>query len=212
MAGRGSFVGAGRYVTVDMSELNETIELLRATLKRESFEKLMFRTFKEVGGKTKTIIGKEAAADYEVTQTWVKKQVGSYKLNTGGEAGMSVTCTIPIKGHKGIVGGTFGAKGKKGSSVITAKVVKGQATTLPSIMKNQGGNPPFMVRNSQSIKNGLVFTRRTKNRLPIVRVVALAAPQMPMNRSAEDVQDEIVSYIEKRLEHNFLYMLEKGQI
>ena len=71
-------------------------------------------------------------------------------------------------------------------------------------MKNQGGQPPFM-------SGGVAFTRKTAARLPIVRVVGLAVPQMPLNRSAEETQDQILDLTARRLEHNFYFMLGGGR-
>lgn len=57
---------------------------------------------------------------------------------------------------------------------------------------------------------GIAFTRRTQNRLPIVKVVGLGVPQMPLNRSSDDVQDALLQFIGNRLEHNFWFMFGKG--
>lgn len=191
-----SFITGNPYFEVDMSDVAAKIEFARAALRQKQFEALMHRTFAEVGRKSKSLIAKEVQKDYQVTQSWVRSQIKGYRLGFGGAA--AVTCVIPISGHKGIVGGRFKARGLRNGR-ISANIVKTGRSRLPSRMNNQGGNPPFMAK-------GLAFTRRTKARLPIVCVAALAVPQMPMNRSDTKVQEALLDFAGKRLDHNFMHM------
>lgn len=196
-----SFVsGGGAYLSVDMSDVQRTIDMMRGVLTRSQFEQLMHRTFREVGQRSRTIISREVVQDYAVTRDWVRSQIGNYRLTFGGSS--PVTCTIPLSGHKGSIGGRFAANWARGGRV-RASIVRGGMSTLPATMKNQGGNPPFMAR-------GVAFTRRSKERLPIVRVVGLGVPQMPLNRSADDVQERILAIAGNRLEHNFMFMFGRG--
>lgn len=196
-----SFLGGGASLNVDMSDVQRTINLMRGVLKREQFERLIHRTFNEVGNRSRTIIAREVTQDYAVTQAWVRSQVERYQLQMGGAAG--VTCIIPIRGHKGTIGGRFSATWRR-YGALRARIVRGGISTLPATMDNQGGNPPFMA-------GGVAFTRRTAARLPIVRVVGLGVPQMPLNRSADDIQESILQVAGDRLEHNFMYMFGSGQ-
>lgn len=196
-----SFISGNPPIYVDMSELESTIEHLRLVLTRDQFEKVMYRTFGEVGRRSKTMIGREVVQDYAVTQQWVKSQIGSYQLSFGGE--FPVTCKIPLKGHKGSIGGRFALSSPARSrrqGRVRARIVRAGVSTMPQKMDNQGGNPPF-------VANGVAFTRRTKARFPIVRVVGLGVPQMPLNRSAEKVQDALLDYAGQRLEHHFQRMI-----
>ena len=180
------------YLYVDMSDVAKKIDWMRGVMKKQQFERLMHRTFNEVGRKSRTLIAKEVQKDYQVTQRWVKSQIQRYRLSFGYGG---VQCIIPISGHKGIIGRTFKANALRRGR-ISAAIVKTNRSRLPKEMKNQGGNPPFMAQ-------GMGFTRRTKARLPIVRVVGLGVAQMPLNRSRDEVTDAILDYTEKRLEHNF---------
>ena len=191
-----SYLGGGAYLDVDMSDVQRTITLMRGLLKPEQFTRLIHRTFNEVGNRSRTIIAREVTRDYNVTQAWVRSQVERYRLEMGGLSG--VTCIIPLRGHKGTIGGRFSATWRR-YGALRARITRGGMSTLPARMKNQGNNPPFMA-------NGVAFTRRTTERLPIVRVVGLGVPQMPLNRSADNVQDQILEVAGNRLEHNFLYM------
>ena len=184
-----------------MSDLQSKIEHLRLVLTKEQFEKVMYRTFGEVGKKAKTLIAKEVVKDYAVTQKWVKDNTGSYQLSMGGA--FPVTCTIPLKGHKGSIGGRFALSSpvrSRREGRVRARIVRDGVSTLPQSMDKQGGNPPF-------VAEGVAFTRRTKARLPIVRVVGLGVPQMPLNRSEEKVQDALLDYAGQRLEHHFQRMI-----
>lgn len=201
MAGRSFLNGSGAGLYVDMSDVQAKIDLLRGVLTRPQFERLLHRTFGEVGKKSKSLIAKEVQKDYSVTQAWVRSQIKSHKLSFGGAA--PVSCVIPISGHKGTIGGRFRASALRRGG-ISASIVKSGRSRLPRVMANQGGNAPFMA-------NGVAFTRRTKERLPIVRVVGLGVPQMPLNRSDSKVQDALLEHAGKRLEHNFMHMLGSGK-
>lgn len=188
-------VYGNNYFYVDMSDVGATMEYMRGVLTQENFEKLMYRTFGEVGRKSKTLIAKEVRKEYEAPYGWVLGQIQHFGLTFGGA--FPVTCTIPISSAKGVIGPRFKLSGRKRK--ISARIVKGAVSVLPRHMPAQGGNPPFVV-------GGTAFTRRTKARFPIVRVVGLAVPQMPMNRAATGVQTELLNYTAERLEHNFAYM------
>ena len=184
------------YLTVDMSDVETKLTWIKSVLNQDQFEKMMYRTFGEVAKRSKTMVAKDVQQDYVVTQQWVKSQIGAYKLQFGGS--FPVTCIIPLKGTKGSVGGRFPLKSpvrSRKQGVINSAIVRDHVSTLPQKMEKQGGNPPF-------VANGVAFTRKTKNRLPIVRVVALGVPQMPFNLSREKVEDSIIQYMEKRLDHH----------
>lgn len=197
-----SFIsGGGAYLEIDASDLQAKINLLRGILAPESFNRLMLRTFNEVGKKSRTLIAKEVYKDYDVTQEWVKAQIKGFELKNGGFGG-GVTCVIPISSHKGTIGGRFKLSGRK--RAITSKIVRTGLSHIPARLHHQGGNAPFVG------PNGVVFTRRSKSRLPIVRVVGLGVPQMPLNRSEDKTADALLEYAMARLVHNFGYMLSHG--
>lgn len=205
-------INGNNYLTIDTSDLEEKLDLMRLVLKQKQFEQIMYRTFRETGKKAKSLVAKEVQDDYAVTQGWVKSGIGQYKLSFGGE--FPVTCTIPLTGTKGMIGPTFKMSqpskyyGRKVKGVlkrpkapkIYARIVKGQTSALPATMQRQGGNPPFIAK-------GMVFTRRTSKSKPIVRVVALGVPQMPLNRSGPDIQDALLEQVSSRLDHHFERML-----
>lgn len=205
----GSYVGSGAYLNVDMTELQRTIDILRGILTKERFEQLIRRTFNEVGNRSRTLISREIPNDYNVTQAWVRSQIDRARIETGFRYN-GITCTIPINGHKGTIGGRFAAQGGRLGIPLYSWITREGMSHLPAVMKNQGGNPPFINPAADAKLHGVAFTRRTKARLPIVRVVGLGVPQMPLNRSADAVQDSLLEYAGQRLEHNFLYMFGKG--
>lgn len=191
-------VYGNNYLYIDMSDVAATMEFMRGVLTQANFEKLMYRTFAEVGRRSRTLIAREVRKEYEAPYGWVQGQIQHFKLGFGGA--FPVTCTIPISSAKGVIGPRFKLSGRKRR--ISARIVKGQISVLPNRLPAQGGNPPFVV-------GGTAFTRRTKQRFPIVRVVGLAVPQMPMNRAAAGVQTQLLNYTAERLEHNFVYMFSR---
>jgi len=200
-----SFIeGGGAWLQVDMSDVQRKISLLQSVLTEKQMERLLHRTFKEVGNKSGVLIAREAYKEYQVTQKWVKDQVRGYRLTYGGTG--AVTCTIPLSSHKGTIGGRFKAY-KLQKRISTDIVKKGGRSRLPEVMKNQGGNPPFVGGGKLG---GVVFTRRTEERLPIVRVVGLGVPQMPLNRASDETQEALLKYAGERLDHNFDHMFVRG--
>ncbi len=198
-----SFInGSGAYLTVDMSDVSRLIDNLRGIMKRDQFERLIYRTFGEVGRRSKTIISRAVRQEYVAPDNWVKSQIERYQLTMGGA--MPVTCKIPLKGTKGVIGKQFPASGGRRGRPLMASIVRGARSRLPAVMQNQGGQPPFM-------SGGVAFTRKSAARIPIVRVVGLAVPQMPLNRSEERTQRQILELAEKRLEHNFYHILGSGR-
>lgn len=206
----------GSTVYVDISDLAETLETAKKNLSEPKFNEMLRRTFNDAGKKVKTIVRQEVPKKYAVTASWAGSAVGWPK--TQGGAGQ-VGVVVPIQSKRGSIGGLYhtagsayntGPKGaygfnKKGAwgkirgkkaAKIRAKIVKGQTSTMPDTMAHQGGNPPFLYK-------GIAFTRTTRKSHPIASVVGLGVPQMPINKSKEDVQREIKKVVEKRLVHHF---------
>ena len=133
-----------------------------------------------------------------------------------------MSCSIPIRGSKGGLGEVFpagggysavtvnrktksgkqvqyerlmkkGAKGAKGGGSVVAHIVKAGLSRLPDSLPNQGGNPPFMA-------GGVVMTRRTIKKFPIVHVMGLAVPQMADTRAEKDIYKMAEKELEKNLE------------
>ncbi|MDD3881904.1 MAG: hypothetical protein PHI27_06595 [Eubacteriales bacterium] len=190
------------YIYIDTSDVDRVTQKLRMVMTQHQFELLMYRVFKRTGEHVKTIIKREVPKEYEAKPSWIASNIGKPKMSFGGIGGASVGCTIPIDGTRGVLGSRFSASGprgrrrKSGKYSIHAKIVKGQSSTLPAVMSHQGGQPPFF--------NGkIVMTRKGKERLPIVRVAGLGVPQMPMNRSRDSVQTDILNTISARIEHEY---------
>lgn len=198
---------ASQYLEIDISEAQETISKLKENLSQDQFNRLMYRVFKRTGERVKTIVKRDLKEQYHVTPTWVGSQIGAPRMSFGGNG--QVGCSIPIKGQRASIGGRYSATGgahgwnalHRKRYKISAKVVKGQTSTLPATIKSMGNQPPF--RNLGSKLGKAAFTRKGKSRLPIVPVVGIAVPQMPMNRSREDVQEDIMETLMKRMEHEY---------
>lgn len=199
------------YLRVDASDLSEKIEALRAVHTKHEFELLMYRAFKRTGGRVKTILKQDIPKEYFAKPSWIGSTVGNPKTNMGGIGGAGVSCCIPIDGTRGVLGQQFAAAGPRGrrgkgkAYKITAKMVKSGASTLPATMDSYGGQPPFFAPGLGQT----VFTRKSKARLPIVRVVGIGVPQMPVNRSEKDVQEDILDTLKKRIEHEHAYLISR---
>lgn len=207
------------YLDIDISNAREKIEALRMVHTEKEMNALLRRALTRTGNHVKTIVGKAVPRYYHVTQKKVKSYIGSPEISSGTGA-LGVSCCIPIDGERMSIGGTFKATGgapgwnvRKGKRYkINAKIVKGQGSTLPKVMSHQGGNPPFINTAAPKL-NGVAFTRtgkKTKNgKDAIASVVGLGVPQMPMNLAKDDVQDDVMEMLMKRLEAEHKFIISK---
>lgn len=210
-------------ITVDISQLNDLMDYMRDRLSMDNFDRLMRRTLNETGKHTKTYTKREDMKHYEGGAAWIGGAIGSPRISGSGG---NLECRIIIKGEKGKVGGTFAASGgwygwNPPQYRITAKIVKSGVSVLPASMSSMGGQPPFRNLGSKGYTNKkggkiqrqaaklgtTVFTRKSGDfKAPLSPVAAIAVPQMHMNRAMPGIENEIISYAEKRLIHNFSHM------
>ena len=202
-------MAGGVYLEIDASELDSEIQRLRSVMTPQQFDRAMYRIFQRTGGHVRQILKSDIPKEYHAKAGEIAAAVKNAKV-TGG--GMGVGCSIPVVGAKKTIGGGFGASGGahgwnslRRRYRVKARIVKSGQSTLPQNMSSYGGQPPF--RNLGSSLGGLTFTRVGKSRFPIKKVVGIAIPQMPMNRSQEEVQKDIVNYMRKRIEHEFMRLL-----
>lgn len=198
---------AENYLEIDMSDVREKVSLMRACLSDKQFEQVVERTINEMAKKTKSLTAKQVSKNYAVTQTWARQGIGSYRIRHGGA--FPISATIPLTGKRGIIGGRFKlrrpAAYRKKQQIYATIVRTGEShMPLPPKMEHQGGNPPFIGRGKLE---GLVFTHSGKDRKPIARVGGLSLAQMPLNRSADDIQEQLVKYGSDRLDKHFDRML-----
>ena len=204
-------------IQIDASDLNNEIERLRSVCTPERFNQVMYGIFSRTGGHVRMILRKDLPKEYHAKAGDISSAVGGARM-TGGAGGLGVGCTIPIRDTRGSIGGRYRASGGahgwnslKRKYRVKGRVVKAGQSVLPQSMPGSyGGNPPF--RNYSAPKlNGVAFTRKTKARLPIMRVEGIAIPQMPMNRSQPDVQNDIKNYMQQRMEHEFQRLMAGGR-
>lgn len=210
----------GRQLEIDVSDARALFEALRGQLTEKQARQMMTRALRRTGSHVKTIVKKEVSEDYVIPQSRVAEAIGRMQF---GNNGTDISCAIPIRGHRLSIGGkgknySFPARGGahgwnsmryigKKRYKVKADIIKGEKSELPTEMGNisQMDNAPF--RNLSAPKlNNVTFVRKGKSRFPIQKVVGIAVPQMPMNRSREDVQEEISAFLQKRMiaEYNFI--------
>ena len=209
------------HVTIDASDTKRELDRLAKVMTPERFEQCMYGIFKRTGGHVRKILRTDLPHDYHVKAGQISSAVNGISVTSGGVGG--VGCTIPIRDTRGDLGGRYKAiggthgwstlrmsKSRRAKKRIKAKVVKANISVLPPNMPNNyGGQPPFRNLNAPSL-HGLVFTRRGKPRLPIRKVMGIAIPQMPMNRSEDEVQADIKKYLEDRINHEFMRLIGGG--
>lgn len=201
-----------KYIRIDVSDVRAKLNSLQGTLSQQQQEKMVNRALVRTGKTVKTILKRELPKEYHVKPAQIGREVGYVHTQyTPGRMG----CSIPITGVRGHIGDTGKFKARGGAHgwqalkyagkryKIKAKIVKDHVSVLPTAMSDNSGNAPF--RNYDAPKlNGIAFVRRKKgkgSRLPITPIVSIGIPQMPLNRSMDDVQDAIMNKLEERLVH-----------
>lgn len=151
---------------------------------------------------------------------------------TRGKIGRGMTFTASASGNsgKGVRSNYAGRAGKRTrrSYKITAQVVKAGASELP--VDKDSNRPHFMVMGRAGAV-GRVFVvrrdlgkyfakehRRTKKKgvrsytvkkTMITSAVGIGVPQMPMTRSANEIQAGVVEIMKARIEHEHIALLKK---
>lgn len=202
-------------IDVDMSDAKELVTRLQAVHTKKEFETLIARASRKTAGRVRKILQVELPRDYHVKKNKISKAVKSPQIQR--MRGIAVGCSIPIEGVRMAIGGDFAATGgRKGWKGITpgkrykikAKIVKTGQSVLPEKMKQVGGKPPFRNLSARKLNN-VAFTRKGDEKTPIQKIMGIAIPQMPMNRSKERIQQEVKEYMIARIEHEHDVMIGK---
>ncbi|MGN0996540.1 MAG: hypothetical protein ACI4PG_06505 [Candidatus Ventricola sp.] len=213
----------GATVRIDTSDAVHKMRALSTALSPNEMKQLERRVMLRSGRKVKTIVKKEVPKEYHVTSGIVGKDIKAMRMGSAGVGAGDVSCTIPIEGKRHIIGGkTFPARGGrhgwKGVFTgkrykITAQILRGQSSTLPTAIGNQDDHAPFRNYDASRLNNA-TFVRRPSAGMPprnkpISRVVGIAVPQMPMNRAEHAVQEEIGDFMQKRVEAEFNFIISR---
>ena len=215
-------------INVDSEEVQKMVNKMRDAMEPLQFSRAMYGVMQRTSRHVAAILGKEVPKEYKVTSAEVKKAVGAPTYSIGMMGG--VGCTIPLREVRRMIGpsgkGSFTASGgRKGWNTMTKKKKKGKKykikasilqaaqSTLPDNMPDAyyGGYPPFRNLAAKDEMKKIVYTRVSKSRLPIKKVIGISIPQMPMNRSEEDVQKDIATYLQERIEARLKALILNGK-
>lgn len=196
---------AGVYLEIDASELTGELKRLESVMKPEQFQRAMIRIYSRTGQHVRKVLKTDLPHDYYIKPGEVGAAVGNARVH-------GWSCSIPVRGAKRKIGPEFKASGGAHGWIalrkkyrVNSKIVKSGASVLPAHMGSYGGQPPF--RNLGSVLMPQTYTRAGKARGPLMRVSGIAIPQMPMNRSQDEVQKDIVDWMAKRIEHEFQMLI-----
>ena len=207
----------GIDLEIDASELKDEIKFLQRVMKPEVFQRAMYGIMYRTGRHVSNILKKDLPKKYYVKSAEIGHAVKNPQMTMNG--GMS-GCVIPIVGLRKGIGGkgdSFSATGSRsgwqslrGRYRISAQIVKGGRSLLPYKLSSYAGMPPF--RNIPARRlNELTFTRTEKAALPIEKVSAIAVPQMPMNRSRDQVESDIVQFMDERINARIRALIKNGR-
>lgn len=199
------------WLSIDTSELNKTLKEIGTALRPEQMNIALRHTIQDVGRRVRTLSKKEIRKEYRAKSGRIDKAIRRpvYSLNG------TISCIIPIMDARGTIATKSGAYTalKRGPG---AKVVKSANSILPHNRTDMRIH--FYIPSGRL--NGHVFVRHNdgkkwigkrseKDRIKKTRMrkgslshgVGIGIPQMPMNRAAEGIQNDVAQYAMKRLLH-----------
>lgn len=190
-------------IEIDGRDCVNKLTMMAAACKPERFERALYRIYSRTGKHVRAILKEDLPHEYVISPSKVGKAVGGAQIQGMG-------CIIPVTDKRGDIGGQYSATGGahgwnslRRKYKVTARIVKSGQSVLPG--KVMAGYPPF--RNLGSSLGKLTFTRTSKERGPIMKVVGIAIPQMPMNRSEDEVQEDIKKFLMAQIEREFMNVM-----
>nr|DAF49227.1 MAG TPA: minor tail protein [Caudovirales sp. ctrNG92] len=230
-------MAARPYLSIDMRDVYEKLREIRQVVGEKNAEKILYWTVKDTAGHIRKTLSPILRKEYQSRAMTIRGSIGQPEMNGAMSCVIPVENARNIIGGKDfpLDGSTTRivnnnrtrrkkalAAGKKPRpskllKQINVKILKKGVSTLPHIMpgagrSSYGDQPPFLMPvKSKAGATGkyIVMTRKGKEKLPIIRVVGIGVPQMPLNRSREEVKDDIAEYAMKRLVHNYEAVLKK---
>lgn len=198
-------------VEIDDAELQRDLLALKAACTPEVFNRAMYRVMVRTSSTIKRIVKTDVPHEYEVRPGQVAATIGKPRMTS---SGTGVGCIIPVVGPRRYIGPEFKAKhGAHGWKVlrrkkrykVTARIVKGQESELPTKLDDFNGMAPFRNLGSKIMPNA--WHRLSKKRGPIMSMVGIAIPQMPLNRSRDEIEGEIMTTMKTRTAHELQRVL-----
>lgn len=224
------------YLNIDMSDVYEKLNEMKQVVGEKNAAKILYWTVKDTARHIRKTLSPILRKEYQSRAMTIRGSIGQPEINGamscvipienarniigGKDFPLDGSTTRVVKGNKTRREKAIkaGKKPKPGKAYkIKAKILKKGVSTLPHIMpgagrSSYGDQPPFLmpVKSKEGATGKyIVMTRKGKEKLPIIRVVGIGVPQMPLNRSREEVKDDIAEFAMKRLVHNYEAVLKK---
>lgn len=183
------------YIDIDTSELEATLSLMHSKLTPEQMETVLRRVFNRTGNHIKTIIKRDIPKHYEVTASDVAGETGKPIVG-------AMSCIVPITGPRRTIGVQYKAQGSARGWESLHKKYKVRAKILKGTWTTTDGNN---FRNIPSSLGTQAF-QRFGARLPIKKTLGPAIPEMASHHAQDDIQDDVVDFMEKRLEQELSHL------
>lgn len=212
------------FLEVDTSQLMLAMWEMEQIVGRNGIRQMARRAVARVPGHVRRVLPGMTQEEYHVRKRrWVSSQILNARPQMNGEF---ISMRIPIEGERGILGGdnftlAQGVRNAYNANVrrrrngrplrplrIRVNVLQDRVSTLPKLMPKGGGRssyggfPPFIMLSKKKRKP-LVFTRKTKKRLPIIRVTGVGVPQMPTNRVRDELQRDLQTFVLQQIVREF---------
>lgn len=207
-----------QFLYVDTSGLNSYVREMKEAMKPANFEKCMAITVKEVGAKMRTQAVRLIRKDYRIGYGAARSQFGIMRYSGSGSG---ITAMMDVIGPRIKIPNSGGGNAKRKTAIYVKKGLKARIAIVEEPLPTSGPKAHYVLRKSGKVitftggKYTIYEKFHTKNateklypskKKAFRQGVGIAVPQMPMNRSADAIQEWACDELLKRLNHNIMAM------
>ena len=188
-------------ISIDTSELDEFIKTGKRVLGEDAMRILLFREMRKFPTVTKKVLKLDVPHKYVAKSGEIGKAVKRARVQM--DASKGVICRIPLKGQRRALGGNhikvsggvrgWAARQYKGNPYpLSANIMAAGPSAVPGAYVSKfAGNAPFRNTSAKRL-NGVIFARQSKGtHAKIQKLVGISIPQMPMNQSRDEVENDL---------------------
>ena len=211
---------------IDVSDVVEKMNEFSRRVSPEKFEKVYRHTFKDTGRKIRTICKETIPKDYCAGKRKIGAAIKNPIIVTSG----SLVLMVPVSDARGKIGkkGMFAGNGQPGAAIVRSGnsllpttgdrvhfFIKSGRLAGHMFVRHKDGKIWRGERRERQVERyqdtagrnrkrrvGEVKEYGMRKRIGLIsHAVGIGVPQMPMNRSADDVQSQTVQFADQRFKH-----------
>lgn len=206
------------WLRIDVSKAQQYAEELKQVLSPQNMHKCMAIAVKDTGTRLRTQVARAVRVDYNVSHGAVLASISPPRMTGGGG---SISCLLNIQNSRINIPNSGGGNKRRKRAIYAKAGLKARIAKVEEPLPTSGPKAHYVKRsNGQVITfTGGTFTMKerfhTKNATAKMYTVkkkayrqgvAIAIPQMPMNRSADAIQEWTQNELIERLNHTAIAM------